>query len=139
MAGQVVDAQLGIDILVDKGEDVINLGVVGSAVCYQEIGRAFVVKDAVQENHEFGEDSLFLQIGPEAGKTSEFMDEIAETVLIFFGQMEFMRDIAASVVETVIQVCDIGREAFKSRDRWTGRSVHAQPDRFGTGSGSRID
>jgi len=109
---QVVDAQLGIDILVDKGEDVINLGVVGSAVCYQEIGRAFVVKDAVQENHEFGEDSLFLQIGPEAGKTSEFMDEIAETVLIFFGQMEFMRDIAASVVETVIQVCDIGREAF---------------------------
>ena len=40
------------------------------------------------------------------------MDEIAETVLIFFSQMEFMRDIAASVVETVIQVCDIGREAF---------------------------
>ena len=32
MAGQVVDAQLGIDILVDKGEDVIDLGVVGSAV-----------------------------------------------------------------------------------------------------------
>ena len=112
MAGQVVDAQLGIDILVDKGEDVINLGVVGSAVCYQEIGRAFVVKDAVQENHEFGEDSLFLQIGPEAGKTSEFMDEIAETVLIFFGQMEFMRDIAASVVEAVIQVCNVGGETF---------------------------
>lgn len=112
MGGQVVDAQLGIDILVNEGEDIIDLGVVGGAVCYQEVGRAFVVKDAVKKNHEFGEDGLFLQIGPEAGKTSEFMDEIAKTVLIFFGQMEFMRDIAASVVEAVIQVCDIGRETF---------------------------
>lgn len=90
MGGQVVDAQLGIDILVDEGEDVIDLGMVGGAVCNQDIRSALVVKVAVQENHEFGEDGLFLQIGAEAGETGELVDEIAETVLVFFGQMEFM-------------------------------------------------
>lgn len=112
MGGKVVNAQLGVDILVDEGEDIIHLGVVCGRICQQVIRCAFVVKDTVQENHEFGENRPFFQICAEARKSRQFVDKIAEAVLILFGQVELMGDFTSSVMKAGIEIRGGGGQAF---------------------------
>jgi len=112
MGGQIVNAQLGINVLVDKGKNVVHLCMVCRCIKRQLTGFAFAVENTVQEHHELCKNGPFLQIGAKAGKARKLMYKITETVLLLFGKMELVGNLAAAVVEAGIQIRCLRGNAF---------------------------
>lgn len=112
MGGQIIDAQLGINVLIDKGKNVVHLCMVCRGIKRQLTGFAFAVENTVQEHHKLRKNGSFLQIGPKTGKTCKLMYKITETVLFLLGKMELMGNLAAPVAEAGVQIRCLGRNAF---------------------------